>query len=114
MTEIHRKDLQPCACCGRGVMHAGVPLAWRVSIERIGFDRREIQRQAGLESIFGGTTAAVALADVFSTGPIGRTVEGSATTVLVCEECAVSSTLPIGVLAEIGATRDAKREEAAR
>lgn len=84
---MHRKDFKPCAACGKGVMHTGMPLFWRVRIERMGVDLKAAQRQHGMESFFGGN---VALADVFSDGaPIAQSLEGSCTTLLLCENCAM-------------------------
>lgn len=105
MTEITRQNLRPCACCGKGVLHTGVPLAWRVTVERIAFDRNVIAQQAGLEAMFGGSAAAIGLADVFAPGPIGRTVDGTSVDLLVCETCAVERALPVGVLAELRGER---------
>ena len=31
-------ELQPCALCGQGVMHNGVPLFWRIELQRLGVD----------------------------------------------------------------------------
>lgn len=102
-TNMHRKNFKPCAICHKGVMHTGLPLFWRVHIERIGVDMQAAQRQHGLEQFFGGTSpGAVALADVFSDGaPIGKPLD-EGKTVLVCEDCAMAD-MPVAVLAERGA-----------
>jgi hypothetical protein len=55
-------DFKPCALCGRGVMHAGVPIFYRVRIESMGINLQEVQRTAGMEQFMGGH---VALARVF-------------------------------------------------
>lgn len=95
-TNMHRKDFKPCAICHKGVMHTGLPLFWRVHIERMGVDMRAAQRQYGMEQFFGG---AVALADVFSdSAPIGKPMD-EAKSVLVCETCAMAD-MPVAVLAE--------------
>ena len=90
---MHRKDLQPCAICNKGVMHTGLPLFWRVRIERMGVDMQAAQRQHGMEQFFGGSgPGAVALADVFNDGaPIAKPLD-EAKTVLVCETCALAET----------------------
>ena len=59
-TNMHRKDFKPCAICHKGVMHTGLPLFWRVHIERIGVDMQAAQRQQGLEQFFGGTSPGAA------------------------------------------------------
>ncbi|HYF16306.1 MAG TPA: hypothetical protein VEA40_00455 [Ramlibacter sp.] len=99
---MNRADFQPCCCCGKGVAHTGVPLFWRVRIERMGIERGAVQQQHGLEQFFGGGHGAVALADVFAGGPLARPLQDSATEVLVCETCAVSSGLPLAAMAEEG------------
>lgn len=101
-TNMHRKDFKPCAICRKGVMHTGLPLFWRIHIERIGVDMQAVQRQHGLEQFFGGTSpGAVVLADVFSDGtPVGKPLN-EGTTVLVCEDCAMAD-MPVAVLAERG------------
>lgn len=78
-------DFKPCAFCGQGVMHTGLPLCYRVRVERIGIDMREVNRSAGMEQFMGGN---VALARIFHdpdiAHPIGDPVES-----LVCEKCAL-------------------------
>lgn len=77
-------DLRPCALCGQGVMHTGVPLFWRISLQRMGVDRLAVQQAAGMETFFGG---ALALARVFSDPDIANPF-GEGRTILVCEACA--------------------------
>lgn len=95
-TNMQRKDFKPCAICRKGVMHTGLPLFWRVHIERMGVDMKAAQRQHGMEQFFGG---AVAIADVFNDGAsIGKPMD-EGKTVLVCETCAMVD-MPVAVLAE--------------
>lgn len=77
-------DLRPCALCGKGVMHTGVPLFWRVSLQRMGVDLAAVQQGHGMETYFGGH---VALARVFHDPEIAKPF-GEGRTILVCEECA--------------------------
>jgi len=51
---MKHKDLRPCANCGKGVMHAGNPIFYRVKVETFGVDCNAVQRQAGLEMMLGG------------------------------------------------------------
>lgn len=101
-TNMHRKDFKPCVICHKGVMHTGLPLFWRVHIERIGVDMQAAQRQHELEQFFGSTSPdalALALADVFSDGaPIGKPMD-EGKTVLICETCAMAD-MPIAEIAE--------------
>jgi len=83
-------------------MSSGLPLFWRVKIERMGVDMRAAQRQHGLEQFFGGGPGGVALADVMGDGaPIATPFEDSEITVLICENCATEPTF-IAALAEKG------------
>lgn len=99
---MHRKDFKACAICHKGMMHTGLPLFWRVRIERMGVDMTAAQRQHGMEQFFGGSApGAVALADVFSDGAPIATPLDEAKTVLVCETCAMSDTC-VAYLSERG------------
>ena len=94
-------DFKPCAICGKGVMHAGVPLFYRVKLESMGIDVNAVQRHAGLELMLGGGHAGAALANVMGPGddlakPI---VEGE--TVLICQPCAMEPH-PLMVLSDRG------------
>lgn len=81
-------ELRPCDLCGRGLMHDGVPLLWRVRLERLGIDRRAVQQAAAMELHFGG---AVRLARMFADPEVAISV-GEARTILVCEACAGETT----------------------
>jgi hypothetical protein len=50
-----QKDIQPCAICSKGLMHSGMPLFYRLRIERFGLDGKAVSRQAGLEHLLGGS-----------------------------------------------------------
>lgn len=78
-------DFKPCALCGRGVMHAGMPIFYRVRIESMGINLEAVQRTAGMEQFMGGHVAiARALHDPDIATPIVPAV-----TSLVCQECSV-------------------------
>ncbi len=89
-------DFKPCACCGKGVMHTGVPVFWRVRIERMGIDARAVQQTHGMEQFMGGH---VALARVFQDPDIATPIVDEPTTLLICEDCALKP-LMLAVLAE--------------
>jgi hypothetical protein len=89
MGTMKAADLRQCALCKQGVMHAGVPLFWRVSLQRMGVDMAAVRREAGLEMMLGGH---VALARIMGpnediAAPIGESVE-----IVVCETCAAEQT----------------------
>lgn len=82
-------SLQPCAICGKGVMHAGLPIFWQIDLARMGVDPIAARQLAGMEMMMGGN---VALARVLApTTPIARPI-GERRTILVCESCASEST----------------------
>lgn len=81
-------ELQPCALCGLGVLHAGVPLFWQVTFRRMGIDYGAVRRMAGLEIALGG----VALARVMGLDEAVANPIAEEHTILVCEECAARTT----------------------
>ena len=81
---MKQTDIKPCALCGKGVMHTGLPLFYRVTVERMGVDLRAVTRQHGLELMLGNPVIAHAMGlqeDIAK--PIGQAV-----TVAICEDCA--------------------------
>jgi hypothetical protein len=95
---LGRKDLKPCAICGKGLMHTGLPLFWRVHVERIGVDAQAVQRQAGLETFFGGGHAGAVLADVMGDGAALAKPLDAPTVRLICESCATDKPTFIAIL----------------
>jgi hypothetical protein len=85
-----RDDMKPCANCGKGVMHSGLPLAWKLKVERVGINAQAIQREHGLEMMMGGN---VALARVFSPERDFGTLLSSKSLIL-CEPCVMSALPP--------------------
>lgn len=80
-----REEMKPCALCGKGLLHSGIPLVWRMTFERIAVDRRAIDRQAGLELMTGSPVLAHVL------GPdryFGQRL-GDPMKIMVCEPCAL-------------------------
>lgn len=93
------EDLRPCALCRKGVMHTGLPLCYRVTVDRIGFDQQAIRQLAGLETMLGS----VALARVMSpVSEVGKAI--SRRELLVCEECSTDSKHAhiLAIFAELG------------
>lgn len=81
-------EIRPCALCGKGVMHAGLPLFWRVTCECMGIDMAAVRRTTGLEML----TGSVALARAMGPDPDIATPLGDARTIVVCESCAGAQT----------------------
>ena len=80
-------------------MHTGLPLFYRVSIERFGIDMQAVNRRHGLEMFFGGGNGGAALAGVMGTDDdIAKPVMDKLT-LFVCENCAMDS-LCVAQLAE--------------
>jgi len=84
--KMRAEDFKPCALCGKGMMHAGLPLFYRVRIERMGISLPDVQRAHGMEQFMGGH---VAIARVFCDPDIAEPIVKAATA-LVCETCATA------------------------
>lgn len=87
---MKHKDLKPCQICRKGVMHAGSPLFLRVTVERLGIDRRAVERAHGMELMMGGNAL---LANMM--GPdedLAKVINGKKD-MLLCHHCA-SEPLP--------------------
>ncbi len=97
---LKASEIKKCAKCGKGVMHTGLPLFWRVKIERFGIDKAAVDRRQGLETFYGGGQPGAALAGVM--GPdedIARPVMDEKMLIL-CENCALDP-YPVAGLAEL-------------
>jgi len=84
---VKQTDFKPCALCAQGVMHTGIPLFYRVSIQRFGVQLDAVRRQAGLEIMLGGNAQ---LANVMGPDEDMATPIGEAVELLVCETCAMT------------------------
>ncbi len=107
---MKQTDFTPCARCGKGVMHTGLPLFYRVTIERMGSDGQAVQRQHGLEMMLGGHAK---IANVMGPNddmglPIGPANKG-----LLCETCASDYDFSFGELFESLSKKTGDAEEAA-
>lgn len=88
---IKRNQVQKCALCLKPVGHNGDILFYRVSYERFGWERGAVMRRQGLETMFGGTSGAAALAGAM--GPDeDLAVSLGHKEFLVCDPCAMEST----------------------
>lgn len=77
-------DIKPCAICCKGLMHAGIPLFYRLRVERMGLDLGAIKRQHGLELMMGG---AAPLASIMGPDETMAAVIDGPRELLVCETC---------------------------
>jgi hypothetical protein len=87
---MKHKDFTPCHLCGKGVMHAGHPLFLRISIDRMGVNRKAVEQAHGLELMMGGNAL---LANVMGPNEDLATVIDGKHDMLVCSTCA-STPLP--------------------
>ena len=96
MKETQLREIAKCALCGEKIGHAGVPLFWRVRIERWGLKMDALRRQQGLTMVVGGHAV---LAGVM--GPDEDMAEKIFTMeITVCEICATNKRLPVMFMAE--------------
>jgi hypothetical protein len=81
---MKQRELEKCALCGLGVMHAGCPVFYRVKVERMVVDMGAVNRRHGLELMTGSPV----LAAVFGTDEdIAKTFDSTGE-LLVCMDCA--------------------------
>lgn len=105
MKERELREHAICSLCRQPIGHTGMPLFWRVKIERFGIDMAAAQRQQGLGLMIGGALA-------MHMGPdedLAHLIHE--TTLTVCETCAVERDLPVAALSERG-SEPAKDAEA--
>lgn len=96
-TAMAAGELKPCSLCRKGLIHTGVPLFWRVNIERMGIDLQKARQLAGLSMMLGSPHLASVMGDDRA---IGVVIEDSRVELLVCEDCALAKSLPVAVLSE--------------
>jgi hypothetical protein len=96
MKEKELRESSVCGICGEKIGKSGVPMFWRVRIERHGVDLAAVQRQTGLAMMLGGHggIAAAMGPDEEMTVPLMDPV-----TLTVCETCCTRSTC-VAALAE--------------
>jgi hypothetical protein len=87
---VKQKDIKPCAVCGKGVMHSGQFLSTSVRVTRLAADLTAIQRQQGLEMMLGGS---VVLASAMGQDADLLKPLGKEESLLVCDQCAMTTTV---------------------
>jgi len=97
MKEKELREVATCVLCGKAIGNTGLPLFWRVRIERYGLKADAMRRQQGLGMMIGGQLAQVM-------GPDEDLAEKTfSTEITVCETCATKPELTcVAVLAEKG------------
>ena len=97
MKESELRQCTKCGLCGQLIGASGLPLFWRVTVERYGIDMHAVRRQDGLAAFMGSSElAAVMGADEDLARPMMEPV-----TLTVCEPCGMAQTY-VAVLAEVG------------
>ena len=87
MHETELRESATCALCGERI-GTGLPLFWRVRIERHGIDMAAVQRQSGLALLLGNAYLALAMGpDEEMTIPLMEPI-----TFTVCESCGTRDT----------------------
>jgi hypothetical protein len=74
-----------CSLCNRKIGESGLPLFWRLTVERFGIDMQRIRRQDGLAAFIGSASIAAVM------GPdedLARPLMEAAV-LTVCEPCAM-------------------------
>lgn len=89
MKEAELRACVTCAVCGKKIGETGLPMFWRVRIERHGIDMGAVQRQTGLAMLLGGNgiLASAMGADEEMTVPLREPIEFT-----VCETCCTRET----------------------
>lgn len=84
MKEIELRQYADCSLCGEKIGASGIPMFWRVTVERFGINLKAIQRQTGLAMMLGGSAklALVMGPDEEMTMPMMEKV-----TLSICENC---------------------------
>lgn len=99
MKEKELRQHATCSLCGNKILASGIPLFYRVTIERFGIDMNAAQRQQGLGMLLGGSGA---LAMVMGPDEDMAHPMMEPAVLTVCEDCSTAKTHFVAGLAEIG------------
>lgn len=110
MRERELRAAAKCAFCGKGFMESGLPLFYRVRIQRFGVDMSAVRRQSGFEQMLGG---AAALARVM--GPDEEMAKPlHSVEFTVCETCSLDfdrGSMPVACMAELALEQQPSADE---
>ena len=96
MKEAELRKHANCSLCTQPILASGLPLFYRVTIERFGIDLTAVRRQSGLAMMIGHAGIAAAMGpDDDMAKPIMETV-----VLTVCEPCSINREWPVAVLAD--------------
>lgn len=87
MKEKELREYATCILCRKKVGEFGLPLFWRVRVERFGIDLKAVRRQTGLAMMTGATLAQVLGPDEeMATAILGPL------TMAICDPCSMKDT----------------------
>lgn len=99
MKEAELRQHATCNLCDKKIGHTGVPLFWRVKVERFGLDIRACDRLMGMTQFFGGHAG---LASIMGANEDLAKPVMEPQTITVCETCATGRSLPIAAMISEG------------
>ncbi len=104
MKEMELRKHATCALCGNKIMASGIPLFWRVTVERFGVDLAAVERQQGMAMMLRGNALLA-----YHMGPDEDMAKPFMPPVVltVCEPCMLS---PDRHLAELAGAAMSKQE----
>lgn len=97
MKEAELRKHATCNVCGNKIGKSGLPLFWRVTVERFGIDMRTVERQQGLAMMLGGNGL---IASIMGTDEDMAEPVMEPAILTVCETCCTKSVC-IAELAEL-------------
>ena len=102
MKEAELRKHARCGVCAKPIGHTGLPLFWRVTVERFGIDFNAMQRQQGLSMMLGSAALAMHMGpDDYLAKPLMDPV-----TIAVCETCATAPFIVAGIIEHDSASRE--------
>ena len=106
MKEVELRNHADCWNCKKKIGHTGLPLFWRVTVERFGIDLAAARRQDGLAALLAGHSG---LAQVMGRDEDMAKPMMEPVVLTLCEQCAMSD--EIGNVAELALLVAETREE---
>jgi hypothetical protein len=87
-----------CHLCNKPIGHSGLPLFWKVTVERYGVDLRAVQRQDALGTFVGSQILGAVM------GPdedLAKPMMDKPAIATVCETCGTGKEVMVAMLAEV-------------
>ena len=109
MKEKELRKHANCDLCRQKILAGGIPLFYRVTIERFGVLLKSVERQQGLTMMLGNSAV---LASVMGADEDMAKAVMEPLTITVCESCSTERRDPIAALAEIIGDREEATDHA--